>query len=143
VAGFGVKQAGAAQATAVARKPLTQNVKTVTIKTDALHTTGTEVKKVTAQSMQKIKPFGCATLTVPSQRKLSNEHKRMLMGVFSKKSDVIEAGRAYRLDMTPLCEMQYSVSGVASVRLPDYNELYILIHSHPDGRTFSPHDTIL
>lgn len=98
-----------------------------------------EPEPVTMQAVAKIKSFNCDTLDAAKQRQLQNAHKRLLMEA-SKQPLGVEVGRVFDLDMQPLTG---NITGNAeghSVKLPNFDTPYIVIHTHPASGIFSHGD---
>lgn len=98
-----------------------------------------EPQPVTMKSISDVKPFACETLDSSGQRQLQNAHKHLLMTAFKQPSGV-EVGRVFDLRMKPLTQDIIGASGGHSVRLPDQNEPYVAIHTHPACGNFSNGD---
>lgn len=98
-----------------------------------------EPQPVTMKSISDVKPFACETLDSSGQRQLQNAHKHLLMTAFKQPSGV-EVGRMFDLRMKPLTQDIIGASGGHSVRLPDQNEPYVAIHTHPACGNFSNGD---
>ncbi len=98
-----------------------------------------EPQPVTMKSISNVKPFACETLNSSGQRQLQNAHKHLLMTAFKQPSGV-EVGRVFDLHMKPLTQDIIGTSGGHSVRLPDQNEPYVAIHTHPACGNFSNGD---
>ena len=98
-----------------------------------------EPQPVTMKSISGVKPFACETLDSSGQRQLQNAHKHLLMTAFKQPSGV-EVGRVFDLRMKPLTQDIIGASGGHSVRLPDQNEPYVAIHTHPACGSFSNGD---
>ena len=98
-----------------------------------------EPQPVTMKSISGVKPFACETLDSSGQRQLQNAHKHLLMTAFKQPSGV-EVGRVFDLRMKPLTQDIIGASGGHSVRLPDQNEPYVAIHTHPACGNFSNGD---
>ncbi len=91
------------------------------------------------QAIAKVKAFNCDTLDAAKQRQLQNAHKRLLMEA-SKQPLGVEVGRVFDLDMQPLTG---NITGNAeghSVKLPNFDTPYIVIHTHPASGIFSHGD---
>lgn len=98
-----------------------------------------EPEPVTMQAIAKVKAFNCDTLDAAKQRQLQNAHKRLLMEA-SKQPLGVEVGRVFDLDMQPLTG---NITGNAeghSVKLPNFDTPYIVIHTHPTSGIFSHGD---
>ena len=98
-----------------------------------------EPEPVTMQAIAKVKAFNCDTLDAAKQRQLQNAHKRLLMEA-SKQPLGVEVGRVFDLDMQPLTG---NITGNAeghSVKLPNFDTPYIVIHTHPASGIFSHGD---
>ena len=91
------------------------------------------------KSISSVQPFACETLDSSGQRQLQNAHKHLLMTAFKQPSGV-EVGRVFDLHMKPLTQDIVGTSGGHSVRLPDQNEPYVAIHTHPACDNFSNGD---
>lgn len=98
-----------------------------------------EPEPVTMQAVAKIKAFNCDTLDTAKQRQLQNAHKRLLMEA-SKQPLGVEVGRVFDLDMQPLTGNIIGSAEGHSVKLPNFDTPYIVIHTHPASGIFSHGD---
>lgn len=71
----------------------------------------------------------------------SVKHYRLLAAASSKPLGV-EVGRAYNLQMQPLTQMLTGPSSGGSILIPDFDEPYIAMHTHPDCNIFSSGDLL-
>ena len=88
----------------------------------------TKAKPVTMQSIANVKAFSCDTLDAAGQQQLKNAHKRLLM-VASKQPENVEVGRVFDIKMKPLTKDITGSAEGSSVRLPNFNAPYIVIHT--------------
>lgn len=96
-------------------------------------------RPVTMEAVKQVKAFSCETLNAASSRQLQNAHKRLLIAAASKPLGV-EVGWAYDRQMRPLTQLLTGPSSGGSVRIPDFAQPYIALHTHPDCNVFSPGD---
>lgn len=94
---------------------------------------------VTMKSIGSVKAFSCDTLDAMGQKRLQNAHKRLLMSA-SKQPLGVEVGKVFDLNMNPLTEDVIGSSEGHSVKLPDFDTPYIVIHTHPASGIFSHGD---
>lgn len=95
---------------------------------------------ITQKSIQAIMPFECELLDSAQQRKLQNEHRKLLVRAAGKPAGT-EVGATFTISMQPLHQMT-GKDAAAHIRIPDEPLPYIAIHSHPSGNTFSESDLI-
>lgn len=107
--------------------------------TSTLQSLNLEPEPVTMQAVAKIKAFNCDTLDTAKQRQLQNAHKRLLMEA-SKQPLGVEVGRVFDLDMQPLTGNIIGSAEGHSVKLPNFDTPYIVIHTHPASGIFSHGD---
>ena len=100
-----------------------------------------ENKPVTLEAVNNVTEFACDTLDKTGQSQLQNAHKRLLAAASSKPLGV-EVGRAYNLQMQPLTQMLTGPSTGGSILIPDFDEPYIAMHTHPDCNMFSSGDLL-
>ena len=100
-----------------------------------------EPKPVTMQSISNVKAFSCDTLDAAGQQQLKNAHKRLLMTA-SKQPLGVEVGKAFDLNMKPLTQDVVGSAEGHSVKLPNFNVPYAIIHTHPACGVFSPGDLL-
>lgn len=98
-----------------------------------------EPQPVTMKSIGSVKAFSCDTLDAMGQKRLQNAHKRLLMSA-SKQPLGVEVGKVFDLNMNPLTEDVIGSSEGHSVKLPDFDTPYIVIHTHPTSGIFSHGD---
>ena len=98
-----------------------------------------EPQPVTMQSIASVRPFVCETLDSTGQRQLQNAHKRLLMTA-SKQTSGVEVGRVFDLRMKPLTQDIIGSAEGHSVKLPNFNVPYAVIHTHPACGIFSHGD---
>lgn len=98
-----------------------------------------EPKPVTMQSISNVKSFNCETLDGAKQQQLQNAHKRLLMTA-AKQPPGVEVGKAFDLNMKPLTQDVVGSAEGHSVRLPNFDAPYIVIHTHPACGIFSHGD---
>lgn len=98
-----------------------------------------EPKPVTMQSISNVKAFSCDTLDAAGQQQLKNAHKRLLMTA-AKKPPGVEVGKAFDLNMKPLTQNVVGSAEGHSVKLPNFNVPYAVIHTHPACGVFSHGD---
>ena len=98
-----------------------------------------EPQPVTMKSIGSVKAFSCDTLDAMGQKRLQNAHKRLLMSA-SKQPLGVEVGKVFDLNMNPLTEDVIGSSEGHSVKLPDFDTPYIVIHTHPASGIFSHGD---
>ena len=101
----------------------------------------TKAKPVTMQSIANVKAFSCDTLDAAGQQQLKNAHKRLLM-VASKQPENVEVGRVFDIKMKPLTKDIIGSAEGSSVRLPNFDTPYIVIHTHPACGIFSHGDLL-
>lgn len=94
---------------------------------------------VTIQSVARVRAFPCETLSPAQQRQLQDAHKRLLVAAAAQPLGV-EVGQVLDLHMTPLTKYVAGSAEGHSVRLPDFQVPYIVIHTHPAGGIFSHGD---
>lgn len=100
-----------------------------------------EPKPVTMQSISNVKSFNCETLDGAKQQQLQNAHKRLLMTA-AKQPPGVEVGKAFDLNMKPLTQDVVGSAEGHSVKLPNFNVPYAVIHTHPACGVFSPGDLL-
>ena len=100
-----------------------------------------EPKPVTMQSISNVKSFNCETLDGAKQQQLQNAHKRLLMTA-AKQPPGVEVGKAFDLNMKPLTQDVVGSAEGRSVKLPNFNVPYAVIHTHPACGVFSPGDLL-
>ncbi len=100
-----------------------------------------ENKPVTLEAVNNVAEFACETLDKTGCSQLQNAHKRLLAAASSKPLGV-EVGRAYNLQMQPLTQMLTGPSTGGSILIPDFDEPYIAMHTHPDCNLFSSGDLL-
>lgn len=93
---------------------------------------------ITQKSIQAIMPFECELLDSAQQRKLQNEHRKLLVRAAGKPAGT-EVGATFTISMQPLHQMT-GKDAAAHIRIPDESKPYIAIHSHPSGNTFTHTD---
>ena len=98
-----------------------------------------EPKPVTMQSIRNVKSFNCETLDVAKQQQLQSAHKRLLMTA-AKQPPGVEVGKAFDLNMKPLTQDVVGSAEGHSVKLPNFNVPYAVIHTHPACDIFSHGD---
>lgn len=98
-----------------------------------------EPKPVTMQSISNIKSFNCETLDGAKQQQLQSAHKRLLMTA-AKQPPGVEVGKAFDLNMKPLTQDVVGSAEGHSVKLPNFNVPYAVIHTHPACDIFSHGD---
>lgn len=98
-----------------------------------------EPKPVTMQSISNVKSFNCETLDGAKQQQLQNAHKRLLMTA-AKQPPGVEVGKAFDLNMKPLTQDVVGSAEGRSVKLPNFNVPYAVIHTHPACGIFSHGD---
>ena len=101
----------------------------------------TKAKPVTMQSIASVKAFSCDTLDAAGQQQLRNAHKRLLMTA-SKQPENVEVGRVFDIQMKPLTNDIIGSAEGSSVRLPNFDVPYIVIHTHPACGIFSHGDLL-
>lgn len=99
----------------------------------------TKAKPVTMQSIANVKAFSCDTLDAAGQQQLKNAHKRLLM-VASKQPENVEVGKVFDIKMKPLTKDITGSAEGSSVRLPNFDTPYVVIHTHPACGIFSHGD---
>lgn len=109
--------------------------------TSAYSSLNTKAKPVTMQSIANVKAFSCDTLDAAGQQQLKNAHKRLLM-VASKQPENVEVGRVFDIKMKPLTKDIIGSAEGSSVRLPNFDAPYIVIHTHPACGIFSHGDLL-
>lgn len=100
-----------------------------------------EPKPVTMQSISNVKSFNCETLDGAKQQQLQSAHKRLLMTA-AKQPPGVEVGKAFDLNMKPLTQDVVGSTEGHSVKLPNFNVPYAVIHTHPACGVFSPGDLL-
>lgn len=100
-----------------------------------------EPKPVTMQSISNVKSFNCETLDGAKQQQLQSAHKRLLMTA-AKQPPGVEVGKAFDLNMKPLTQDVVGSAEGHSVKLPNFNVPYAVIHTHPACGVFSPGDLL-
>ena len=100
-----------------------------------------ENRPVTLEAVNNVSEFACDTLDKTGRSQLQNAHKRLLAAASSKPLGV-EVGRAYNLQMQPLTQMLTGPSSGGSILIPDFDEPYIAMHTHPDCNIFSSGDLL-
>ena len=98
-----------------------------------------EPKPVTMQSISNVKSFNCETLDGAKQQQLQSAHKRLLMTA-AKQPPGVEVGKAFDLNMKPLTQDVIGSAEGHSVKLPNFNVPYAVIHTHPACDIFSHGD---
>lgn len=98
-----------------------------------------EPKPVTMQSISNVKSFNCETLDGAKQQQLQSAHKRLLMTA-AKQPPGVEVGKAFDLNMKPLTQDVVGSAVGHSVKLPNFNVPYAVIHTHPACDIFSHGD---
>ena len=98
-----------------------------------------EYQPVTMEAIKRVKAFPCETLDAAGGRQLQNAHKRLLTAAAAKPLGV-EVGRAYDRELRPLTQLLTGPSSGGSIRIPDFAQPYIALHTHPDCNIFSPAD---
>ena len=98
-----------------------------------------EPKPVTMQSISNVKSFNCETLDGAKQQQLQSAHKRLLMTA-AKQPPGVEVGKAFDLNMKPLTQDVVGSAEGHSVKLPNFNVPYAVIHTHPACDIFSHGD---
>ena len=98
-----------------------------------------EPKPVTMQSISNVKSFNCETLDGAKQQQLQNAYKRLLMTA-AKQPPGVEVGKAFDLNMKPLTQDVVGSAEGHSVKLPNFNVPYAVIHTHPACGIFSHGD---
>lgn len=98
-----------------------------------------EPKPVTMQSISNVKSFNCETLDGAKQQQLQSAHKRLLMTA-AKQPPGVEVGKAFDLNMKPLTQDVVGSAEGHSVKLPNFNVPYSVIHTHPACDIFSHGD---
>ena len=98
-----------------------------------------EPKPVTMQSISNVKSFNCETLDGAKQQQLQSAHKRLLMTA-AKQPPGVEVGKAFDLNMKPLTQDVVGSAEGHSVKLPNFNVPYAVIHTHPACGVFSHGD---
>lgn len=98
-----------------------------------------EPKPVTMQSISNVKSFNCETLAGAKQQQLQSAHKRLLMTA-AKQPPGVEVGKAFDLNMKPLTQDVVGSAEGHSVKLPNFNVPYAVIHTHPACDIFSHGD---
>ena len=98
-----------------------------------------EPKHVTMQSISNVKSFNCETLDGAKQQQLQSAHKRLLMTA-AKQPPGVEVGKAFDLNMKPLTQDVVGSAEGHSVKLPNFNVPYAVIHTHPACDIFSHGD---
>ena len=95
--------------------------------------------RVTMESIKQVQTVPSVILNENAQERLAGVHKQLLAQV-SKKPLGTEAAECYTLDMQRLAPISYGVPGAGRIRVPDFEQPYILAHNHPNGGTFSMGD---
>lgn len=108
-------------------------------KHDILKDNEEENLPVTIQSIANVRVFDCKTLDTAGKQSLQIAHKKLLLEI-SKQPVGTEMARAFGLDMRPLSDTVAGAPGAESVKMPDFDKPYVLVHNHPSGLTFSPGD---
>ena len=88
-----------------------------------------------------VKSFNCETLDGAKQQQLQSAHKRLLMTA-AKQPPGVEVGKAFDLNMKPLTQDVVGSAEGHSVKLPNFNVPYAVIHTHPACGVFSPGDLL-
>lgn len=97
-------------------------------------------KPITISSVSSIKPFECETLTKERQVQLANVNKRLLTEM-AKHPLGTEGAVCFTTEMERLTPKTIiGKAGSGSVKIPDFKTPYVLVHTHPDGETFSLSD---
>ena len=91
------------------------------------------------QSISNVKSFNCETLDGAKQQQLQSAHKRLLMTA-AKQPPGVEVGKAFDLNMKPLTQDVVGSAEGHSVKLPNFNVPYAVIHTHPACGVFSHGD---
>lgn len=94
---------------------------------------------VTMQSISNVKSFNFEALDGVKQRQLQNAHKRLLMTA-AKQPPGVEVGKVFDLNMKPLTQDIVGRAEGHSVKLPNFNVPYAVIHTHPACGIFSHGD---
>lgn len=94
---------------------------------------------VTMESIKRVQAVPSTVLTEDAQHRLAGAHKQLLAQV-ARKPLGTEAAECYTLDMQRLAPISYGVPGAGRIRVPDFDQPYILVHNHPNGSTFSAGD---
>lgn len=95
--------------------------------------------RVTMDSIKRVPAMPSKLLDEGRQLQLAGIHKQLLAQV-SKKPLGTEAAECYTLDMQRLAPISYGVPGGGRIRVPDFDQPYILVHNHPNASIFSAND---
>ena len=93
---------------------------------------------ITSGSVDAIKPFKCSLLSEALQKKLADEHKKLLISISSKPLGT-EASATYDLNLVKLSHT-IGADAEARVKIPKASVPYIGAHTHPTGGTFTHTD---
>lgn len=94
---------------------------------------------VTMESIKKVPVMPSKLLDENQQLQLAGIHKKLL-GQVARKPLGTEAAECYTLDMQRLAPISYGVPGGGRIRVPDFDQPYILVHNHPNASIFSAND---
>lgn len=94
---------------------------------------------ITTASIQRIHRLPSTILTPQAQQRLVGEHKRLLLAA-NRYPPGTEVARCYTLDIEPLCDVMVGEPDRARVKIPTFQQPYLVMHNHPDGSPFSPND---
>lgn len=94
---------------------------------------------ITTASIQRIHRLPSTILTPQAQQQLVGEHKKLLLAA-NRYAPGTEVARCYTLDIKPLCDVVVGEPGRPRVKIPTFQQPYLVMHNHPDGGSFSPND---
>lgn len=92
--------------------------------------------RVTMDSIKRVPAMPSKLLDEDRQLQLAGIHKQLLAQV-SKKPLGTEAAECYTLDMQRLSYISYGFPGGQRVKVPDFDQPYVVVHNHPNDATFS------
>lgn len=95
--------------------------------------------RVTMDSIKRVPAMPSKLLDEDRQLQLAGIHKQLL-GQVARKPLGTEAAECYTLDMQRLAPISYGVPGEGRIRVPDFDQPYILVHNHPNASIFSAND---
>ena len=103
---------------------------------DILNTVNIEYLPVTGESINRVALVESRFLSPENNRKLQESHQSLLRVVMDQPVGT-EAFRAYDSEMGLL---DSRIGMLGKVKVPRFNQNYIVIHNHPSGETFSMGD---
>lgn len=93
---------------------------------------------VTQEAIDRVPLVRSPVLDDAANQRLQQEHKRLLTRAMQFELGT-EVGGTYRLDMSGLSQNDGRL-GAQQIVLPDHEEPYVAVHTHPSGGTFTAED---